>query len=641
MKYIVDINSPEDLKKIPQDQLPEVCQEIRDIIINVVSKRGGHLASSLGAVEIAVALHYIFNTPNDKIVWDVGHQAYAHKILTGRRDKFHTLRSYNGISGFPNQNESEYDSFIVGHANTAISAAWGMLNAIEKKGLKDRVIAVIGDATLTGGMAYEALNNAGHSKKNFLVILNDNEMAISKNVGGISNYLNKIISAPIYNRLKKDMEQFIEKIPSIGQNVIKTSHKLEEIIKNLIVPGAIFEDLGFRYFGPVDGNNITELIKMLNSIKNNTEPMILHVLTKKGKGYIPAENGPESYHGTVPFEIESGAPINKDKTVRYTDVFGEVIYNLAQKNQNIVAITAAMCSGTGLTKFAQSFPDRFYDVGIAEQHAVTFAGGMAKEGMKPFVAIYSTFLQRGFDQVLHDVCLQNVPVCFILDRGGLVGEDGPTHHGVFDISFLRSIPNMVLCQPKDGKELEALMKCGFSHDGPFAIRFPRSKIPVEYVAQQISQEINIGKGELIRDGADATIITLGNHVYTANEICNELSYNGLEIGLINARFIKPLDRDLILSVLKEHKPIITIEDNVITGGFGSAVMEFINENGYYNIPLLRIGIEDKFIPHGDLSTLYRLCGLDKESIKNSIRNFMQKISSHSYLSISEKTINYE
>jgi len=635
MKYLFEINSPNDLKKIPLDQLPLLCKEIRDLIIHVVSKRGGHLASSLGAVEIAVALHYLFNTPDDKIVWDVGHQAYAHKILTGRREKFCTLRSYNGICGFPNQNESEYDSFIVGHANTAISAAFGMLNAFDKQNKSNKVIAVIGDATLTGGMAYEGLNNAGHLKKNFLVILNDNEMAISKNVGGISKYLNKIITAPIYNKLKKDVEQLLEKIPSIGQNVVKTSHKVEEIIKNLIVPGAIFEELGFRYFGPVDGNDIHELLKILNSIKDNHEPMILHVITKKGKGYKPAENCPENYHGTVPFEIQTGVPLNKDNSVRFTDVFGESIFKLAQKDNRIVAITAAMCSGTGLTKFAQVYPDRFFDVGIAEQHAVTFAGGMAKEGMKPFVAIYSTFLQRGYDQVVHDVCLQNVPVCFILDRGGLVGEDGPTHHGVFDISFLRHIPNMVLCQPKDGKELDSLMKCAVSHNGPFAIRFPRNKIPLNCGQDNADSEISIGKGELLRDGADALIITIGAHVYIANEICEELSAVGMDLGLINARFIKPLDKDLILLALKEHKPVITIEDNVIAGGFGSAVLELLNDSGYYNIPVLRLGIKDKFIPHGDLVNLYRLCGLDKESIKKSIINFLQEIPSNTVLAISE------
>lgn len=632
-KYLDDINSPQDLKKVPEDQLPVLCSEIRDLIIKVVSERGGHLASSLGAVEIAVALHYLFDTPHDKIVWDVGHQAYAHKILTGRRERFSTLRSYDGISGFPNPNESMYDTFIVGHANTAISAALGMLTAIDKQHKKSNVIAVIGDATLTGGMAYEALNNAGHLRKNFLVILNDNEMAISKNVGSISKYLNRLITTPIYNRLKKDMEQLIYKIPSLGPNVVKTSHKLEEGIKNLIVPGAIFEEMGFRYFGPADGNNIFELLDILRGIKDNQEPMILHLLTKKGKGYKPAENGPENYHGTVPFEIDSGEPRNKQHLVRYTDVFGSAIVELAEKDEKIVAITAAMCSGTGLTEFSQRFPDRFFDVGIAEQHGVTFAGGLAKEGYRPVVAIYSTFLQRAYDQVIHDVCLQNVPVCFILDRSGLVGDDGPTHHGVFDLSYLRSIPNIVLAQPKDGLELKSLLYTALSHEGPFAIRFPRNVVPIPFENKPV-EKINVGKGEIIREGHDAFIITLGNHVYVAQEVCDELAKTvGIDIGIINARFIKPLDTELLKSVIHDQKPIVTIEDNVLMGGFGSAVLEAIQDMGYFNTPVLRLGIKDEFITHGKLSILYHLCGLDKEGIQKNIVEFIQKVSATSFLGI--------
>ena len=632
--YLSTINSPQDLKKIPVDKLAIVCQEIRDTIIEAVSCTGGHLASSLGTVELIVALHYLYDSPRDKIVWDVGHQAYAHKILTGRKDRLSTLRTYKGLSGFPNQNESEHDSFIVGHANTAISAALGMLTAIDKQGKDGKVISVIGDASLTGGMAYEALNNASRIKRNFLVVLNDNEMAISKNVGGISKYLNKIITAPIYNRLKKDIESFIGKIPSIGPNVVKTSHKVEESIKGLIVPGVIFEELGFRYFGPVDGHNVIELIEILKSIKENEEPIFLHIVTKKGKGYKPAENNPVKFHGAAPFDIATGETKSKNVSTSYTSVFGDAILKMSEDNPKIVAITAAMCSGTGLTKFQEAHPDRFYDVGIAEQHAVTFAGGMAKEGLRPVVAIYSTFLQRAYDQVIHDVCLQNVPVCFILDRAGLVGADGPTHHGAYDLSYLRCIPNIVVAQPKNGNELQSLLKTAVNYNGPFAIRFPRKSIPVPLTNSE-PELISIGKGEIIKDGTDALIITLGNHVYTSKEISDELALDGLSIGVINARFIKPLDKELLKSVLNENKPVITIEDNALKGGFGSAVMEAVNELGYHSLPILRLGLKDEFITHGDFDSLYSLCGLDKEGLKNSIVDFMKNISSRSFLAYSE------
>jgi len=632
--YLSRIKTPSDLKNIPQSDLPEVCQEIRDLIIDVVSNRGGHLASSLGAVEIATAIHYVYNTPDDKIVWDVGHQAYAHKILTGRAERFSSLRSYKGISGFPNQNESDYDSYIVGHANTAISVALGMATAMEHQKRQNKAIAVIGDATLTGGMAYEALNNAGHRKKNFLVILNDNEMSISKSVGGMSAHLNRIITAPIYNKLKKDMEQWLEKIPTIGHSVIKTSHKVEESIKGLIVPGLIFEEIGFRYFGPVDGHDIGSLIKILNSIKDSPEPMILHVVTKKGKGYKPAEDSPETFHGAAPFEISTGEPKTKTKSVSYTNVFGDTLSEMARWDDKIVAITAAMCSGTGLKKFAANYPDRFFDVGIAEQHAVTFAGGLAKEGLKPVVAIYSSFLQRAYDQVIHDVCLQNVPVCFVLDRGGLVGEDGPTHHGVFDLSFLRTIPNIVIAQPKDGMELKAMMQTGIDLNAPFAIRIPRNKIPVPLKDEPVTP-IPVGKGESLREGTDAVIITLGNHVYIADEVCRELSLQGVDVGLVNARYIKPLDEELIKSLLLSPKPIITIEDNSLAGGFGSAVLETVNKLGGHAVPVLRLGIKDEFIPHGELDKLYHLCGLDKEGIQGSIIKFLNRTSTQSFLAMSD------
>lgn len=622
-KYLFDVNSPQDVKKIPQDQLPVLCQEIRDLILHVVSKRGGHLASNLGAVEIAVALHYLYDMPQDKVVWDVGHQCYPHKIITGRRERFCSLRSYQGISGFPNQNESRYDAFIAGHANTAISAALGMNAALDVQQKKGHVIAVIGDASLTGGMAYEALNNAAHLKKNFLVILNDNEMAISRNVGGMSKYLNKIITAPFYNRLKKDMESLIGRIPTVGKNVVKTSQKLEEGLKNLIVPGALFEELGFRYFGPVDGHNIFDLLDIMRSIKDNPEPMILHVITKKGKGYKPAEMAPEKFHGAVPFDIETGKAHSKSKKLKFTDVFGATAIELAEANNKVVAITAAMKSGTGLTAYADKFPDRFFDVGIAEQHAVTFAGGLAKEGIRPIVAIYSSFMQRAYDQVVHDVCLQNVPVTFVLDRAGLVGEDGPTHHGVFDLSFMRAVPNLVVAQPKDGNELRNLLRTAVDHNGPFAIRIPKTAVPVSFEENK-DERIEVGKGEWIRMGDDATIITLGNHVYEVQKVCDELAREGMHVGIVNARFVKPLDTELIDSVLVNRKPIITIEDNALMGGFGSAILEYITDAGYHHIPVLRLGIKDEFITHGSLDILYRLCEIDQEGIAKRVREFLEK-----------------
>ncbi|MEW6535743.1 MAG: 1-deoxy-D-xylulose-5-phosphate synthase [Candidatus Auribacterota bacterium] len=634
-KYLFDINSPQDLKKIPQDQLPLVCQEIRDLILRVVSQRGGHLASNLGAVELTVALHYLYDAPYDKIVWDVGHQSYTHKILTGRRERFCTLRSYKGISGFPKPTESIYDTFVSGHANTAISAGLGMLTAMDKQHKKGHVISLIGDATLTGGMAYEALNNAGHMKKNFLVILNDNEMAISKNVGGIARYLNKIITTPFYNRLKKDMEFLLNKIPSLGKNVIKTSQKLEEGIKNLFVPGALFEELGFRYFGPVDGHDIFELLSILRSIKDNPEPMILHIITKKGKGYKPAEDNPENFHGAVPFEVETGEAKNKTKSDKFTGVFGKTMVELAQQNNHIVGITAAMCSGTGLTEFAHTYPDRFYDVGIAEQHAVTFAGGLAKEGMRPVVAIYSSFMQRAYDQVIHDVCLQNVPVCFVMDRAGLVGEDGPTHHGAYDISFLRAVPNLVVAQPKDGNELRSLLATATDYPGPFAIRIPKTSVPVPTDYTKPLTRIDVGKGEIIHTGTDATIITIGNHVHTVQTVCDELAKEGMNIGIVNARFIKPLDKELLISLFALNKPIITIEDNALAGGFGSAVLELLHDTGHSSTPVLRLGIKDEFITHGSLDILYHLCDIDNEGIKKRIVEFMQHIANESFLTISK------
>lgn len=620
------IKSPVDLKKVPIEKLPALAQEIRAKIIEVVSKTGGHLASSLGAVELAIALHYCLNTPSDVIVWDVGHQAYAHKLLTGRYDKFDSLRQLNGISGFPSKEESEYDPFTTGHSSTAISLALGLAVARDIKQNTNKIVAVIGDGSLTGGLSFEALNNAGHLNKDLLVIINTNEMSISPSVGALSNYLNKIISQPIYNRYKEAFEHFIKtRLPLVGARMIKLAAKFEESLKGLIVPGIFFEELGFRYFGPLDGHNINLLIKTLHNILPLKGPRILHIVTKKGRGYKPAENSPVSFHSAAPFEIESGETKSsaQDKdTESYTEVFSQKVLELARVDKAIVAITAAMPDGTGLCKFAEAFPERFFDVGIAEEHALCFAAGLAKAGFKPIVAIYSTFLQRAFDQLIEEVSLQNLPIILAIDRAGIVGEDGVTHQGAFDIVYLKNLPHIVCMAPKDTRELSKMLEFAVSLEKPVAIRYPKEKMKPKTDLAQV--EIKLGKAEILRKGKDAAIFALGAVVYSALEASEELAKEGIQITVVNSRFASPLDVDLITQLAKEIKKFITIEEGITSGGFGESVSaQLLTMEQRPGCKILNLGLPKAFITHGHRNQLLAIFGLDKDSLVKSIRNFLK------------------
>lgn len=610
------INSPFELKKINKNELQLLSKEIRDFLINHVSKTGGHLASNLGVVELTIALHYVFNSPIDKIIWDVGHQCYVHKMLTGRRDNFENLRKFNGLSGYPKRCESVHDIFETGHSSTSISAALGIAKARDLNKDKYSVVAVIGDGALTGGMAFEALNDAGRSKTNLIVILNHNEMSISENVGSISLYLSKIRTDPGYFKIKKDIDNILNLIPPIGKSIHKSLEKIKDSIKQLVVPGMIFEEMGFTYLGPIDGHDINSLIEVLNRAKKMSGPIFIHVVTKKGYGYKFAEQNPDKFHSASPFNIETGAFLNNGADT-YSDVFGKTLTELAKHDKKIIAITAAMPDGTGLNHFAKNIPDRFFDVGIAEQHAVTFAAGMAINGYKPYFAVYSTFLQRAYDQLIHDVCIQNLPVVFGIDRAGIVGEDGETHQGTFDISFLRVVPNIAIMSPKDANELVEMVKLSRKLNFPVAIRYPKGKVD----SYDINRECNIifGKAEILTEGSSIAIFALGrmvNEAIKVEKILREMSINPY---IINLRFVKPLDEDLILNIADEVKLIVTIEDNVIAGGVGSAILELLNTNGIYK-PVLRMGFPDKFIEHGDITSLFNKYGLDAKSIANSILN---------------------
>jgi len=615
MERLLDqINSPADLKKIPLHLLPHVAEEIRALIIKTISNTGGHLASSLGVVELTIALHYIYNTPQDKIIWDVGHQSYAHKILTGRREKFHLVRQEDGISGFPNIRESEYDSFGTGHASTSISAALGMAEARDQLKQDFNVLAVIGDGALSGGMAFEALNHAGDfEKKNLTVILNDNKMSISPNVGALSSYLGRIITGARYNRFKGEVEALLKSIPSYGDQMYRHAKKLQERIKGFLVPEVIFQELGFKYVGPIDGHNFKHLLETLNNVRNLRGPILIHVVTRKGKGYNPSEKDASAFHGVSPFYISNGKLKKCASQLSYTDVFATSLIKMATHDARIVAITAAMPQGTGLDKFAAVFPDRTYDVGIAEQHAVTFAAGMAIQGLKPVVAIYSTFLQRSYDQIVHDVCLQNLPVVFALDRAGIVGEDGPTHHGNFDISYLRHIPNMVLMAPKDENELQNMLATALSLDCPVSIRYPRG---CGYGLKLSDQPVKIplGRAELLAEGHDILLIGIGSMVHHLVEAARLLQKKGIRAAVINARFVKPLDRALISKWAQKTGLVLTAEENVLAGGFGSAVMEMFEEENLENISLRRIGIPDAYVQKGSQDALRQQCGLTAENI---------------------------
>lgn len=616
-RYLEKINSPADLKNLTLQELEVLAGEVREEIIRVVSRTGGHLASSLGVVELTLAMYHVFDLPRDKVIWDVGHQAYAHKILTGRRDSFATLRQCRGLSGFLKCFESPYDFFGAGHASTSLSAMLGLAVARDRKGESGKIIACIGDGSLTGGLALEALNQGARVANDTLVVLNANEMAISPSVGELSRYLNRLISAPGYNRLKKEIEQALQKIPSIGLRVVDASHRLEDALKHLITPGGIFEDFGYRYFGPVDGHDLESLVRIFSNIKTIPDPIFLHVVTRKGKGYSPAEKNPEAFHGPGPFDPETGVSRAAPGSLSYSQVFGDTLVRLAEDDPRIIAITAAMASGTGLCPFARRFPDRFFDVGIAEGHALTFAAGLAKAGMRPVAAIYSTFLQRGFDQVLHDICLQNLPVVLAIDRAGLVGEDGPTHHGVFDTAFLRIIPGIVIMQPRDGRELTGMLAAALAHNGPAAVRYPRGESGVREVRPPFP-EIEIGRAETVREGRDGMIWALGAMVETAEEAAGLLAEAGLDFGVVNARFVKPLDRDLLLDQARAGKKIVTLSEDPLAGGFGSAVRECLDESGPPGAFLLRIGIPDRFIQHGTIRELREDCGLTGEKAAERI-----------------------
>jgi len=618
------INSPADLKKLALEQLPQVAQELRQQIIGTVAQTGGHLAPNLGVVELTIALHYVFDTPRDKIIWDVGHQAYAHKLLTGRQKNFHTLRQFGGLSGFPKRAESPYDSFDTGHSSTSISAALGMATAKCLKKEKRRVIAVIGDGSMTAGMAFEGLNNAGDLHKDLIVILNDNEMSISSNVGALSSFLSRKLTKRALVYVKRQFENFLKSVPGIGDDLRLLAKKSEESFKAFLTPGMLFEALKFNYLGPVAGHRLDHLIETLDNVKHLSGPILVHVLTTKGKGYEPAECDPTSFHGLGCFNLETGEPKKSVSALpSYTEIFGETLVKLAAEDQRLVAITAAMPDGTGLVDFRLHYPQRFFDVGICEQHAVTFAAGLAVEGLRPVVALYSTFLQRAYDQVLHDVCLQNLPVIFALDRGGVVGEDGETHQGLFDLSYLRHLPNLVVCAPKDEDELRHLLYTALSHNGPIAIRYPRGS-GVGVSLSPALCKIPLGSAEVLTQGHDLLILALGATVHPALAAAEELLKDNITATTVNTRFVKPLDQSTLLTLAAQHGRILTVEENVALGGFGSAILELLNDHGLHGIPVKRLAIPDVFVEHGSQKILRHKFGLDAEGIAAAARDFFDQ-----------------
>lgn len=614
-KMLDNINTLDDLKSLSYKELYELSDDLRDYIIDVVSKNGGHLSSNLGTVELTIALHRVFNSPKDKIIWDVGHQCYAHKILTGRKEDFKTLRTYKGISGFPKRSESEHDIFETGHSSTSISAALGLAKTRDLKGEDYSVVAVIGDGSMGAGMAYEALNNAAGLKTNVVIILNDNKMSISKNVGSLSNYLGRLRTGKIYFKIKREMENLLNKTPVIGKPLFRASLKLRDWLKYLVVKGIVFEQLGFKYLGPIDGHDIESMEKIIENAKQyKNHPVIIHIVTRKGNGYNAAEKKPDKYHGIGPFYVETGEEKSNGNGKSYSSIFGNKIMELARDNEKILAITAAMPDGTELKGFAERYKNRFFDVGIAEQHAVTFSAGLAAGGYRPVFAVYSTFLQRAYDQLLHDVCLQNLPVVFAVDRAGIVGSDGETHQGIFDISFLRSLPNITVMSPKSGAELENMLELAFSLDMPVAIRYPRGEA-AKFVIEE--KPVVFGKGEILTEGKDAIIIAEGSMVKTAFAVNEYLKEKGIEITIVNIRFIKPLDTELLDYLYDLNLPIYTLEDNVLYGGMGGSVLEYYSNKGScrnVNIFAHKSGV----LEHGDKKSLLKLAGLDSETISKRI-----------------------
>ena len=608
------IHNPSILRLMRPGDLPKLAQEIREEIIQAVSKVGGHLASSLGVVELTLVLHYVFDTPRDRIIWDVGHQTYAHKLITGRRENFHTLRQSGGICGFPRREESPYDTFGTGHSGTSISAALGMAQARCLRGEDYKVIAVIGDGSMTAGEAFEGLNQAGAMEKDLIVILNDNELSISPNVGALSSYLNRLMTGQFATHFREEIKSFLKKIPGIGGSALKWARYAEESFKGFFLPGLLFEELGFKYVGPLPGHQIDSLIETFRNVKQLRGPILVHVLTQKGKGYGPAEKDPVTFHGVGPFNAESGEILNhKGGCLSYTEAFGQTMVKLGREIPCLVGITAAMPQGTGLDAFAAEFPDRFFDVGIAEQHGITFAAGLAAEGFIPVVAIYSTFMQRAYDQILHDVCLQNLPVVLALDRGGIVGADGSTHQGLFDFSYLRHIPNLVVMAPKDENELQYMLRTGVSCGHPVSLRYPRGEGWCGFPDDE-AKELPLGKAEVLRQGRDLVLLAIGSTVKAALEAASLLQKQGIDSTVVNARFVKPLDGELIGSLLSGCRRLITVEENALQGGFGSAVLELLEERGLTEIQVRRLGIPDVFVEHGPQDFLRQKYGIDAEGI---------------------------
>lgn len=624
MQYLQHIKNPDSIKKMKVAELKNLAQEIRNEIIEVVSQNGGHLAPNLGVVELTIALHVVFHTPEDKIVWDVGHQAYVHKLLTGRYEQFSTIRTYGGLSGFPKRSESVHDAFGAGHSSTSISAAAGLAKARDLRNEKHNVIAVIGDGAMTGGMAFEALENAGHMNSNLIVILNDNEMSIDPNVGAMAEYLSRVRSNPSYTKSKEDVEELLKKIPAIGDKMFKAADKLKDSFKYLLVPGVLFEEFGFKYYGPVNGHDLSALLTVLDNVKDTGHPVLVHVVTQKGKGYGPAEKNPDLFHGVGAFDVQTGQLKQKASAPSYTSVFGKTLAALGEQDHRIVGITAAMGKGTGINIFQKQFPERTIDVGIAEEHAVTMAAAMALEGFKPVVAIYSTFLQRAYDQILHDVALQKAPVVFCLDRAGIVGDDGPTHHGIFDIAYLRHIPGLICMAPKDENELRHMLYSALSYQCPVSIRYPRGAglgVPLD----ETLEILPVGKAEILQQGSQVTLLALGSMVEVAGQVAELLQQTmGIAATIVNARFIKPLDEEVIVSCLEQSQVVVTMEEHVLAGGFGSAILELANHCGMDSSKLLRIGIGDDFVPHGKTELLKQLSGLDAAHIVEAIRQHMEK-----------------
>jgi len=619
-KFLSRINSPADLKKLSVEELPLLAREIRDMLLESISETGGHLSSNLGVVELTLAMHYVFDSPKDKFVWDVGHQSYVHKLLTGRKDRFSTLRQHEGLCGFTKREESEHDHWNCGHGGTSISAALGFAKARDLKKGDNDVIAVIGDGSLTAGMAFEGLNHTGHIQNDMIVVLNDNEMSISANVGGMSAHLSKIMTGQVMLKIKQEIGQLLLSVPGIGKEITRYAHKIDEAIKGVFIPGRLFEDLGFRYVGPIDGHDVNALMDSFNAVKDLKGPTLMHVITRKGKGYEQAEEKADVWHGIKPFNVSTGEFHQKKSNPAYTNVFADALIQLAEEDEKIIGITAAMPDGTGISKFGKAFPDRTFDVGMAEQHGVAFAGALSIEGFLPVAAIYSTFLQRAYDQVAHDICLMNLSVTFAMDRAGIVGEDGATHQGLYDIAFLRTLPNMVLMAPKDENEMRHMLKTAIYHPGPAALRYPRGAglgVPLD----PEMKELEIGKGEVIQDGTDIAIFAYGHTVEWAQEVADKFEKEGVSVAVINARFAKPVDKELISKYALKARCMVTTEEHSLKGGFGSAVLEALQEEEMFHIPVKCIGLGDMVLEHGSPTLQRKLLKLDPEGMFETIMTF--------------------